>query len=269
MHYTSQQISTAYLQLHRCNEQILDHVPHRTDRPEGRIDYGIQYLAEGSAYYIENGAAHCVPEKSLILHFPGVPQHYYFDGSQKCTLLWVHFAGTGCDTLLNKIKSKRTVLIPIHQHKDFELIFRKMIKYNLLKYSHAQTVCTGFLQALLGMMLANAEKTIMDTRHQNSNQLDQVIEDMYTNYNQPITLEKYAAMCYVSTNRFIHIFKEYTGVSPYHYHLQIRMDCAIDMLNNTTGSISQIAASVGYQDASYFCRIFKKITGRKPSEYRK
>ena len=95
-----------------------------------------------------------------------------------------------------------------------------------------------------------------------------VINEMNAAFEQPVDLQKYADMCYVSKSRFLHIFKEYTGLSPARFQVKIRMERAVEMLTYTALSVREIAALVGYTDCSYFCRMFKKMMGHTPSYYR-
>ena len=95
------------------------------------------------------------------------------------------------------------------------------------------------------------------------------VDYIKVNSYQEIDLEKYADMCFVSRSRFIHLFKEYTGFSPYNFQLKIRMERAIEMLVYTSLSVEEIAEMVRYADCSYFCRVFKKFTGHTPLFYRK
>jgi len=62
-------------------------------------------------------------------------------------------------------------------------------------------------------------------------------------------------------------FKARTGLSPKQYLTKIRIDKAKELLAGPL-TIDQIASSVGFNDALYFSRQFKKSTGMSPSEYR-
>ena len=63
-------------------------------------------------------------------------------------------------------------------------------------------------------------------------------------------------------------FKEEAGVTFVEYLTNVRMDKAKEMLRNPAVSVKDIGAAVGYQDANYFSRIFKRLEGRTPTEYR-
>lgn len=64
-------------------------------------------------------------------------------------------------------------------------------------------------------------------------------------------------------------FNEYYGKSIPEYITDLRMADAMDLLKNSTATITEIAFCVGFSDANYFSNIFKKIIGITPSAYRK
>jgi two-component system response regulator YesN len=53
------------------------------------------------------------------------------------------------------------------------------------------------------------------------------------------------------------------------YLNRVRINKACNLLKDTKLPISEIGSQVGYADHSYFCRVFKKITGRTPSEWKR
>ena len=73
----------------------------------------------------------------------------------------------------------------------------------------------------------------------------------------------------MSTSWFIRNFKQYTGSSPMQYILSIRIYNAEVLLKNEQYNITEISNIVGYDNPLYFSRIFKKVKGLSPSEYRK
>ena len=65
------------------------------------------------------------------------------------------------------------------------------------------------------------------------------------------------------------MFKQKTGYSFKQYILRRRIGEAQIRLVNTQDSVQAISEAVGFEDASYFSRIFSKYIGLTPSEYRK
>ena len=71
----------------------------------------------------------------------------------------------------------------------------------------------------------------------------------------------------MSANWFIHSFKSVMKVPPMQYITNLRIAAAKGYLDNSNKTINEIAA-VGYDNALYFSRVFKKRTGMSPSEYK-
>ena len=57
-------------------------------------------------------------------------------------------------------------------------------------------------------------------------------------------------------------------MTPLQYIVSLRITNSMNLMDNTNYNINQIAAAVGYDNAQYFSRLFKKHTGMTPSEYK-
>ncbi|WP_162463193.1 helix-turn-helix domain-containing protein [Paenibacillus psychroresistens] len=89
------------------------------------------------------------------------------------------------------------------------------------------------------------------------------------NLYQEMTREMLASLVYLNPAYLSRLFRKETGLSLSDYILQERMAKAADMLLCTDKTISEIADSLGYDNFSYFARLFKKIHGMTPQYYRK
>ena len=95
------------------------------------------------------------------------------------------------------------------------------------------------------------------------------VEYMNSNLSLNHPMEFYAAMCHMSKSRFEHIFKDIMGVAPGRYIIMSRVNSAKGLLENTNLSNWEIAERLGFDDANYFARVFKKYTGITPGAWRK
>ena len=84
-----------------------------------------------------------------------------------------------------------------------------------------------------------------------------------------ITLADLANFCHCSESYLSRIFKRRTGVNINVYINKVRMELAKNSLVLTDASIADIALSVGFSEPNYFSRVFTKIIGVSPTEYRK
>ena len=84
-----------------------------------------------------------------------------------------------------------------------------------------------------------------------------------------LTLKNMADYCHLSTTHFLRLFTKEMGISPLKYFQQEKIHQAADYVKNTSLKINQIAARFGFDDPYYFSKVFHKIMGVSPSDYRK
>ncbi len=83
------------------------------------------------------------------------------------------------------------------------------------------------------------------------------------------SVEEMAAMVGLGTTAFSEKVKSYTGFSPLHYLINIRISEAIKLLKSGRVSITDIALGTGFYSSQHFSTTFKKLTGHTPKEFRK
>jgi two-component system response regulator YesN len=88
------------------------------------------------------------------------------------------------------------------------------------------------------------------------------------NYKKDISLDDVSRVVDVSPYYFSKLFKEETGENFIEYLTRIRIEQAKKLLQNRDMSIKNVCSDTGYSDPNYFSRIFKKLVGVTPTEYR-
>ena len=88
-----------------------------------------------------------------------------------------------------------------------------------------------------------------------------------TNYPLPISVGSIAEELHIDRYQLMRVFKSETGNTINNCITDYRIRVATDLLRKGTYKISEVSKNVGYPDANYFSKIFKKYTGYLPSEY--
>ena len=91
---------------------------------------------------------------------------------------------------------------------------------------------------------------------------------MKANYMNKITLEGVAKHVYLSPSYFSKIFKEEMNCPFNHYMNQIRVEESKKLLLNPEIKLVDISNMTGFEDQSYYCKVFKKIVGITPGKFR-
>ena len=124
------------------------------------------------------------------------------------------------------------------------------------------------LLAYLGRKYSVVESSLsFDSRK--LKRLYSLLEYISNNYSEKITTKDLANYCFISEEHLCRFFKKTVGKTVSEYINQYRVEKAAVLLSNTDDTVGSVGASVGYEDINYFSRVFKRIKGVTPKEYRK
>lgn len=106
------------------------------------------------------------------------------------------------------------------------------------------------------------------SQHANSFIVNQAIAYMEAHYNEKLTLQSVADVCYVSQWHLSKLLNRYAEKSFYDILNSIRIHAAKQFLADPSLKIGEISDRVGYADVAHFARTFKKLEGVSANEYR-
>jgi len=126
-----------------------------------------------------------------------------------------------------------------------------------------------FIQTLRARMSATAEdcnpgwlRAIFDPR------IGAALKSMHANVRAAWTVDSLADAAGMSRSSFAARFKELLGQTPFDYVTQWRMQKAIELLRDGDKKLIEVANAVGYETDAAFSKVFKRIVGTAPGEYR-
>ena len=96
-----------------------------------------------------------------------------------------------------------------------------------------------------------------------------VFDYIQQHFAEPIALETLASLATFSPSYFSRLFKTCTGIGVTEYIQQVRVHRACELLRETSRSVPEISEEIGYGDANYFGKVFKRQIGVTPAAYRK
>ncbi|MBP3610234.1 MAG: helix-turn-helix transcriptional regulator [Lachnospiraceae bacterium] len=240
-----------------------------TWRPKGRIDFQLLYVASGKAHFHFGDKEEIVTAGHMVLYRPKEPQKYEYYGIDQTEVYWVHFTGSSVKTLLRSygITDDMKVFY-CGSGLEYQNYFRSMIQ----ELQMCRDDYPEMLEIYLRQILIKIHRYVKSVTRVNNSQIAEEIDKatIYFNehYNETISIEDYARTHNMSTSWFIRNFKQYTGSTPMQYILSIRIYNAEALLKSNQYNVTEIARIVGYDNPLYFSRIFKKMKGLSPSEYK-
>lgn len=119
----------------------------------------------------------------------------------------------------------------------------------------------------VSLMLDELAKCIINTDTKQHILIEKVTRYIEENYLKNISLAHVAEQFYINKNYLCDVFKAHTGTTINDYITSLRIEHAKTLMRDTDKSLTEISFEAGYQNHSYFDRVFKKKTGLSPTEY--
>ncbi len=125
-------------------------------------------------------------------------------------------------------------------------------------------------ELIIRLMQTEARHLLIDQseKHLHQSRLAFVIQFIRENLLDPLTIEQLSKKACMSQTHFFRCFKNELGISPIDFINDERIKLAKALLRNPTKTIHDVCYESGFNNISYFNKVFKRATHRTPSEYR-
>jgi two-component system response regulator YesN len=143
--------------------------------------------------------------------------------------------------------------------------FRKFNNMDFSKFSSKDEIKEFFLSFVTELL--NVVKEYKPA--QNNTLIKKACEYVLNHIDQEITLMTIADYLNISKNYFCSLFKQETGYNFLEYVTKVKMEWAKKLLREGNYKTYEVSEMLGYREASYFSRLFRKYTKLSPAEYKK
>ena len=187
------------------------------------------------------------------------------------SLSWIHFSGVTMQTVYQKYQERggRPVFRP-DNFADFQSLHRSLFDLAASDdYIRDMRINSGLNELLVLLMNESWHPAEHQDRARKKQNLLPVRNYLETHYTEKIVLDELADRFFISKFHLSRVFKEQFGLSVTSYMTQLRITQAKRLLRFTDKSVENVAQECGLNDANYFSRLFKKVEGTTPGEYRR
>ena len=240
-----------------ANKMICTDNDYLTIRKNGRNDWSLFYCESGKMLFDDNKF---LKQGQVWIYPPNVPQKYIIYRKDNTVYRYLHFIGSDVFALINGLGISVGQAIDIKDAFLSEIFDKIQYFVSLSDFKAAIHSEYHTLRLLTG--LAKVEKNAV------CQDMKLVTDKMEHSFASKYNASDYAKMLNVSVDRFNHIFKELLCVSPYSFYMNLRIENAKTLLEETDMKIKDIAEKCGYHDALYFSKAYKKQTGFTPYDFR-
>lgn len=274
---------TSELALAECGHQI----PYCKKLPCPKLTehYLLHFVKGGNGYFRLVDRTYRVGPNQCFLIYPDQLALYLTDPGKKWEYYWIMVNGTKVPEILEAIGFSRDNQVISFQDDD---IFSRMsdILDSALTYQtdplgidlHTSSLIRPLFFSLIRQKRSRKVTPVPSYPEDNSNLLvyglghnyyiSHVTKYIHAHFQEQISVESLAESLHLNRSYLSTLFRAHSGMSIMQYLQHYRILHAITLLERSNKSIKEIASDVGFSDAMYFSRLFKKHTGMTPSEYR-
>ena len=233
-------------------------------------EYQILFISKGKGIFeSRHGGKYELIPGSLYLLYPHEWHRYRPLTSTGWEEFWVGFNGKFAGNMISgSFFSIKEPVVYLKNILPIQSLFEDIISFGKEERPGYQQIIAGLVLQVLGQIQFS---------FRSRNFIGKPIEDkinkarvlLNESINSPVDFKAIAMKLNISYSLFRKRFKEYTGISPKQYYLQLKTKRAQDLLLNTSSSIKNIAFESGFENIYYFSKAFKEKTGHSPSDFRK
>lgn len=226
------------------------------------LDGEILELGAGDSAFLPEGIIHGGTPHACIYECIVFDMDRFLQDSTICRERYTAALGPGARIQTRFVRSSDVGLIV---DRLFEAMEKEQPGYEF--------ITTGLLWQFIGTVLQQRLFTKPSDGDRRSGdralQIKNVLMRIRKDYAAPLTLEQLAAEAGLAPQYFCRVFRQVTGRTPIDYLNYYRIECAAELLCATDGSITDIALQCGFNDLSYFIRLFRQYKGVSAGRFRK
>lgn len=242
---------------------------HYREREQGADEHILIYVIKGKGY-IEIEEETFEMNTGNFIFIPSKNKHLYkADESDAWSIYWIHFLGELSENIIEMMQQQHTSFrgsVEVNSRRSelfYELYLNLERGYSMENLCYVNMSLSHFLSSFIHSTRFNQ----LDIENREDS-VNTCINFMQNNLHMSLTLREIAKKINLSPSHFSYIFRHKTGFSPIEYFNHLKMQKACQYLLFTDLRINEISDKVGVADPYYFSRLFSKLMGISPMEYR-
>jgi AraC-like DNA-binding protein len=239
-----------------------------TRGPEIRDFYLIHFVISGKGTYLLNNKRFAVHTGDAFLIYPNMPINYRADQYDPWEFCWVGFNGADARILMDA--SGFTPEKPLITSRSPDKMHKLMMDIYECRgqETHELIAMTARLYNFLAYLIENATKNNLALKARaGSAHVQHACDYIATNYTRKISVMDIASHVNLSRSRLYRVFMQHIALSPLQYLREFRIRQACNFMHQGQDSIKEIAYAVGFDNPLYFSALFRRLTGKTPSDY--
>ncbi|MDD2970996.1 MAG: AraC family ligand binding domain-containing protein [Lachnospiraceae bacterium] len=234
-------------------------------------EYHVHFVLDGKGTLEINDRLYYLKKDDIFLIPKGHPIRYYADEENPWEYMWITFDGEMAEAYLNhmELNANTPVIHSTIPNKVYMPMIQKILDTNELTLAN-EIKRVGYLYEIISTLI-DAQSAVRKERNQydysSDTYVDYALQYIKFNYDH-IKVNDIAQYIGINRSYLTSIFKKQLNISPQEYLVSFRLKKAAELLRNTNMTIQDISASIGYENALTFSKMFKQTYGVSPKHFR-
>ncbi len=238
--------------------------------------FRLHYVIHGSLTLVVNGKTIPLKKEHCFLLRPDVDVQYKTNPNDPASFYWISVSGQKCKTYFSEMGfsgENCQISVPKECRKPLRQAFFDNFQVGEpLKEIIGSVFMLNFIKIYQQLYLAThkirEEKPAVGFKQKAY--IEQALEYINRHYSDPqLTIKEVAQSMFLHENYLSHIFRVAMGLPFREYLTQKRIEMSCSFMKEGMTSINKIAELVGFSDALYFSKVFKRYNGISPREHLK
>lgn len=219
-----------------------------------------KFRSDGITYYLKKGQGFLIEPETLI--------YYEADQEDPWEYIWIGFNGRKAGNYIQQTNlSYRNPIFSVTEPHIIHMVMDDILKATQTNDASGLLVLSK-LYTFLHLFVSSFPNEKNDVSLKNRNDIERALYYIQQNYSESLTIKSISDYLHIDRSYLHRLFKKHVGKSPQRYLIDLRIEKAKLLLEQTTYKISVVARSVGYTDPLLFSKTFKRYMNMSPSEFR-
>lgn len=233
-------------------------------------EHHLHFILGGEGVLEAGGKTYHLKTDDIFLIPKGHPIHYYADSQNPWEYMWITFDGEMAKAYLSYagLSADLPVVHSQTPNQRYLPMIQKILDTNQLTFAN-EIKRVGYLYEILSTLIETQSSLRGKSQYDYSidTYVDYALQYIKLNYDH-INVQDIADYIGINRSYLTSVFKKQLHVSPQEYLLRFKLNIAAGQLSQTSRSIKDIAAGIGYNNPLTFSKIFKQEYGVSPSQFR-
>ena len=239
----------------------------------------LSIIIDGAVDYVINDETVFLEKETILLFNPGVYHHERYQKGMESTQIHIGFRNFALQGFSRDHFPFNTSILHLTKFKtEFFDVCQEILMEKAKGEAGYDLMLKALVMKLIIYILRDADSSQLEINalklsyeeQEKQTIVNDIIHYLENHHTEEVSLSSLSQTLYISPTYISRVFTEETGESPINYLIKLRLNRAKELMENEKDiTVKEAANLVGYNDAYYFSKLFKKYYGLPPSAFLK